>query len=103
MKCAILRERAEADINAAFDHYLSVAPAKIATNFVLEVDACMRRVEQFPAAGSPRYAELLDLDGLRSVVVERFPYIVFYVERDDCVDVIRVLHQHQDLPAVLQE
>ena len=102
MKQAILRECAEADINAAFDHYLTVAIPKIATNFVLEVDACMRRIEQFPGAGSPRYAELLELDGLRSVIIERFPYIVFYVERDDCIDVIRVLHQHQDMPAVLQ-
>ena len=29
----------------------------------------------------------------------RFPYLIFYFERDDCVDVWRVLHGQRDIPA----
>ena len=101
MKRAVQRALAQQDISDAFDHYLSVASAVIATDFVLEFDACMQRIERFPGAGSLRYAELLDVDGLRFVIVNRYPYLVFYFERPDHLDVVRVLHQLQDIPATL--
>lgn len=103
MKHAIQRALAQQDIGNAFDHYLSVASPAVATDFVFELDACMQHIERFPGAGSLRYAELLDLEGLRCTVVNRFPYFIFYVERDDCLDVVRVLHQHRDIPELLWE
>lgn len=33
----------------------------------------------------------------------RDPHLVFYVEREDCIDVWRVLHGKRDIPAWLQE
>jgi plasmid stabilization system protein ParE len=30
-----------------------------------------------------------------------YPYILFYIERDDYLDAIRLLHQHSDIPAQL--
>jgi toxin ParE1/3/4 len=33
--------------------------------------------------------------------VQRYPYLVFYVERDDHIDVWRVLHGQRDIPAWL--
>ena len=101
MKRAVQRALAQQDIGDAFDHYLSVASAVIATDFVLEFDACMQHIERFPGSGSLRYAELLDVDGLRFVIVNRYPYLVFYFERPDHLDVVRVLHQLQDIPAAL--
>ena len=77
MKPAIQRALAQQDIDKAFDHYLGVAGTEIAVDFVRELDACMQRIEQFPGAGSPRYAELLDVEGLRFSIIERFPYLVF--------------------------
>lgn len=103
MKRAIQRALAQQDIVKAFDHYLNVAGAALAVDFVQEIDACLQRIEHFPEAGSPRYAELLDVAGLRFSVLERFPYLVFYFERTDCVDIVRVLHQQQDIPGVLVE
>jgi toxin ParE1/3/4 len=29
----------------------------------------------------------------------RFPYLVFYLERADCIDVWRVLHAQRDIPS----
>ena len=101
MKPAVQRALAQQDISNAFDHYLSVASAAIATDFVFEFDACMQRIEHFPGAGSIRYAELLDVDGLRFVIVNRYPYLVFYFERPDYLDVVRLLRQLQDIPAIL--
>jgi toxin ParE1/3/4 len=40
---------------------------------------------------------------LRSWPLTRFPYLVFYFERDDCVDVWRVLQAQRDIPAWINE
>ena len=103
MKSAIQRALAQQDIGKAFDHYLRVAGAVIAADFVREMDACMQRIDLFPEAGSLRYADLLDVQGLRFSIIEHFPYLVFYFERPDSLDIIRVLHQHQNIPGIFVE
>ena len=35
-------------------------------------------------------------------MLKRFPYAVFYIERDAYIEVVRVLHQHSDIPVRLQ-
>jgi toxin ParE1/3/4 len=45
----------------------------------------------------------LNLPGLRSWPLTRYPYLVFYVERSDHVDVWRVLHGQRDIPGWMQE
>lgn len=35
--------------------------------------------------------------------VARYPYLVFYIERPDHIDVWRVLHGQRDVPAWMQE
>ncbi|MBU6440076.1 MAG: type II toxin-antitoxin system RelE/ParE family toxin [Betaproteobacteria bacterium] len=51
----------------------------------------------------PRYAHELNLPGLRSWSLTRYPYLVFYVEQPDHVDVWRVLHGQRDISAWLHE
>lgn len=101
MKPVIQRALAQADIVRAFDHYLAEASVDIASALVLEIDASLLAIARFPGAGSPRYASPLSIDNLRFVMVERFPYLIFYIDREDCIEVIRVLHQHRDMPSVL--
>jgi toxin ParE1/3/4 len=103
MKRALQRTLAQQDIANAFNHYLGAAGPATAIDFVHEIDACMQRIEHAPGAGSPRFATLLDVEGLRFAVVTRFPYLVFYFERSDYLDIVRVLHQHQDIPGILGE
>jgi toxin ParE1/3/4 len=45
----------------------------------------------------------LEIPALRCWQLERFPYLVFYVERDDHIDVWRVLHGHRDIPAWMRD
>ena len=44
----------------------------------------------------------LNLPGLRSWPVRRFPHIVFYVEATGRVDVWRALHGTRDIPEWMQ-
>ena len=75
----------------------------IAADFVREMDACMQRIGRFPEAGSLRYTDLPDVEGLRFSIIERFPDLVFCFERPDDLDIVRVLHQHQNIPGIFVE
>jgi toxin ParE1/3/4 len=102
-KPVVPREQARRDIAEAIDHYLREAGDRVALRFIDAAEAVFRTIGQSPAAGSPRYAHELDLPGLRSRLVKRFPYLVFYVDRGDHIDVWRVLHAKRDIPLWLQE
>ena len=101
-KPVVLRERARRDIDEAIEHYLSEAGPAVALNFVDALDNTIRLIGERPASGSPRHAHELDIPGLRFQPVGRFPYLVFYVEREADIDVWRVLHGARDIPSWLQ-
>ena len=102
-KPIVLRALAADDIEAAVDHYRDEAGPATALRFVAALERGFQHIAQHPASGSPRYAHELDLPGLRSWPLRRFPYLVFYVERDEHVDVWRVLHGDRDIPASLRD
>jgi toxin ParE1/3/4 len=52
--------------------------------------------------GSPRYAYELGLEGVRAWPLRRFPYLIFYIEKPDALDVWRVLHGQRDIPSWMQ-
>jgi plasmid stabilization system protein ParE len=60
-------------------------------------------ISRNPGTGSPRYAHELNLPGLQSWPLMRYPHLVFYVERPDHIDVWRVLHGQRDIPAWMQD
>lgn len=95
----VLRERARRDVEAAVDWYRDEADQATALRFVYALEAALAQVGQFPGSGSARYSVELSLPALRCWRLERFPYMVFYIERDDHIDVWRVLHGHRDIPA----
>ncbi len=102
-KPVVLRDRARLDVAEAVEHYLAEAKAGVALAFIDALEEAFRRMAEYPATGSPRYARALDLPGLRSWVMRGFPYLVFYVEREADIDIWRVLHAARDIPAWLQE
>ncbi|HEY2710196.1 MAG TPA: type II toxin-antitoxin system RelE/ParE family toxin [Caulobacteraceae bacterium] len=102
MKPVVLREQARRDVDEAANYYAREAGARVALRFVDAVEQAFRAITTHPAAGSPRYAHELGFPGLRSRMAPRFPYLIFYLEREDYVDVWRVLHAHRDIPAWLQ-
>ena len=99
----IPREPAVRDVDEAVDDYLREAGEKAARGFIAAVERAWRHIAHYPATGSSRYAHELDLPGLRSWPLQRYPYLVFFVEREDHIDVWRVLHAHRDIPAWMNE
>jgi toxin ParE1/3/4 len=93
------RELAVADVQAAADHYHREAGTDVALGFIEALEAAYRDIADNPAAGSARYAHELALPGLRRRRLRRYPYLVFYVERQDHIDVWRVLHARRDIPS----
>ena len=102
-KPVVLRERARRDIDEAIEHYLSEAGPAVALDFVDALEDARRQIGERPASGSPRHAHELDIPGLRFRSVRRFPYLVFYVEREADIDVWRVLHGARDIPAWMRQ
>lgn len=102
-KRIVPRARANRDIDEAIDHYLSEAGQKAALGFIDALEQACRHIARHPASGSPRYAHELALPGLRSWPLKRYPYLIFFVERDDHIDVWRILHGVRDIPAGMRE
>lgn len=101
-KRTILRARAEQDVQEAVDFYLGENVPQAALKFIDALERAVQHIGHHAASGSTRYAHELDLPGLRFWPVSGYPYLVFYVERDDHVDVWRVLHASRDIPIWLQ-
>lgn len=100
IKPAVLRARAAADVDAIVDGYL--AGVAVALAFADALDSAFRHVERSPATGSARYGDRSGQPGLRFWPLRRFPHLVFYFERTDWVDVVRVLHGRRDMPPALR-
>ncbi|MCL4780946.1 MAG: type II toxin-antitoxin system RelE/ParE family toxin [Gammaproteobacteria bacterium] len=98
-KPVVARERANRDIDEAIAWYLGEHAAHAAFGFIDAVEGAFSHVSRFPSAGSPRYALELNLPGLRCWPVPGYPWLVFYLERDDHIDIWRVLHSQRDIPA----
>ena len=103
MKVVVPRELANRDVEEAIDRYLAEASAKVALGFVDELEKAYAHIARHPAAGSPRYAHQLGLADLRFWPLGRYSYLVFYIERDEQIDVWRVLHEKRDIPAWMNE
>lgn len=93
------RAVAQQDIEAAIAHYAAQAGTTVALAFIDAVQGAFQRIAAHPGLGSARISIELRLDGLCTWPVRRFPYLVFYRAERDRIDVWRVLHAKQDVPA----
>jgi toxin ParE1/3/4 len=103
MKPVRVRPLADREID---DHagYIAKDNLEAALRFLDAVQAALDRIGDCPSIGSPRYAHLPIMENLRVWAVPDFEHhLVFYVERSEYVDVLRVLHAARDIPAALQE
>lgn len=101
-RLVVSREQANRDVEDAISHYLSEDAEHAALGFVDALEQAYAHIGRHPSTGSPRYAHELNLPGLRSWPLTRYPYLVFYMEHADRIDVWRVLHSQRDIPAWMQ-
>jgi len=80
-----LRPRAEADLVDAFAWYEERLPG-LGEAFLRAVDASLARIQRQPEAYPEAHPHI------RRAPLRRFPYGVFYVIRDDRIDVLAVHH-----------
>jgi toxin ParE1/3/4 len=99
-KSVIPRELVSRNVNAEIDHYFEGDAQLPALGFISALEQAYGHISH-PATGSPRYAHELGLPGLRSWPLTRYPYLIFYIECDESIDVWRVLHEQRDIPAWL--
>jgi len=93
---------AHQDIKEAILYYEEEAGFVVANDFVDALEEAIERIATWPSSGSPLFAELLSLPGLRSWKLNRFPYLVFTMELSDRINVWRILHEHRDIPSTLR-
>lgn len=103
MKPVVPRAQADRDINDAVAYYLNEDSEQAALGFVDALEKAFAHISRHPATGSPRYAHELSLPDLRFWPMSRYPYLIFYVEGTDHIDVWRVLHGQRDIPAWMRD
>ena len=97
------RERATFDLESASSYFVDETDVATAIRFVDAVEATARRIGRNPRLGSLRFAYELAIPDLRVMSVGKFPYLLFYLERETSVDVWRLLHTSRDIPTSLQK
>lgn len=103
MKPVQFRELATFELESASGYCVAEADVATAIRFVDAVGAVAKRIGRNPRVGSLRFAYELSLPNLRVVSVDKFSYLLFYLDRETSVDAWRLLHTSRDVPASLQE
>ncbi len=101
IKRVVRRARADRDIEEAIDRYLEERADAAARGFVECLQRTLNHISRFSGSGSPKYGIELDIDGLRSPPMQRYPYVVFYIDHEEAVEIVRVLHGQRDIPSSL--
>ena len=102
-KPVIPRARAVHDVEAIMDYYLAEGSERAALGFIDTLERAYGHIGENPSTGSSRYAFELNYPELRCWPLARYPYLVFYVERGDHIDVWRVLHDKRDIATWMQK
>lgn len=98
-----LRRLAADDVETAIDHIRTQATDDVAARFVDAVERALQHVGRHPHSGSLRFSYDLDIPELRAWPLTGFRYLVFYVERDNEIDVWRILHTRRYIPSTLAD
>ncbi|WP_145098416.1 type II toxin-antitoxin system RelE/ParE family toxin [Rosistilla carotiformis] len=97
MKPIIRRPKASEDVES---HAMYIADGSMdaALRFLERAEQTIKGLALFPQSGSPFVNSVPDLAGMRTKLVKDFPnHVVFYVEREDSIEIVRVLRGGQDM------
>ena len=101
LKPIVPRSQAHRDVEEAIDPYLAENAEQAALGFIDSLQKAYAHIARHPATGAPCYGHALNIPGLRCWPLTRYPYLLFFMERDDHIDVWRVLHGKRDIPVWL--
>ncbi len=102
-KPVIPRVLAEEDLDRACDHYLANAGVELVVDFLHDFERAVAHISRFPDAGSPKYGFEASTAGIRFWPMKKFPFLIFYIETENQIDVWRVMHGNMDIAAELND
>lgn len=82
------------------EHYVYLAEnagEETADRFLVNAEASLTSLTEYPEMGAPLTLRRPELTGLRKWPVNDFEkFLIFYLPRDDGISIVRVLHAAQD-------
>lgn len=103
LKTVTKRRRAEEDVLEQALYIAGDNPAA-AMRYLEAVDAALRSLGRTPQIGGRYKTRNPALKALRRLFVPGFKnHLIFYLDLDSTIDVIRVLHAARDLQSILSE
>jgi toxin ParE1/3/4 len=98
----ILRPRASQDLD---DHFAYIAQTNLETalQFFDSARLTIAQIARTPGMGSLYLVDNSRLQGLRKWAVKGLrKYLIFYFERDDAIEVVRILYAMRDINSILE-
>lgn len=86
MKPVIIHSEAIEELDEAVAYYED-QKAGLGLDFLMEVEQALGKIQQNPNLGS-----VYKVTGLRRYVIQRFPFLVFYAELEECIWVVAIAH-----------
>lgn len=93
---------ARADLREIWS-YIGQDSSRSARRFLLAAEKLALKLAEFPELGARFEIDHPELEGMRVFPIPRFKkYLMFYRNREDEIEVVRVIHGARDLPAILE-
>jgi len=103
LKPIIRRPKAAEDVEG---HAMYIADGSIdaALRFLERAEQTIKGLAMFPASGAPFASSAAELTEMRTKLVKDFPnHVVFYIEHEDAIDIVRVLRGGQDMSVEVEK
>jgi toxin ParE1/3/4 len=101
LKPAVLRPQALRDQQGEVRYYRKEGGTRLAVKVAKATNEALDQIELMLGMGSPTLGKQLDIPGLRTWTVGRFPLPWCYFERGDHLDVVWLLGDRQDIISIL--
>jgi toxin ParE1/3/4 len=102
-KPVVTRRLADDDTDSAFDFYLAESSVETAISFINELERAYVHIARHPLTGSTRYGDELSIAGIRHWRLNRFPFLIVYIDTGHRIEVWRILHRQMDIPKHLAD
>jgi toxin ParE1/3/4 len=100
-KKIVITPKASQDLDDCFA-YISEDNPEIALRFFDATRLTIAQIARMPGIGSIFVTENDRLQGLRKWSVKDFrKYLIFYIDRDDVVEIVRILYATRDISSIL--
>ena len=100
-KKIIITPKASQDLDDCFG-YISEDNPEIALRFFDSTRLTIAQIARMPGIGSIFITENDRLQGLRKWSVKDFrKYLIFYIDRDEVVEIVRILYATRDISSIL--